>query len=90
MMDESQHTNPEPQPEQPPIPRIVLPRMRPKRSNKKYWIISGIALAEYFVLALGSVYCIGCVRLKQKSILNRLQLFRFFDSYMKFMVEKDF
>jgi hypothetical protein len=86
MMDESQQSITEPQQEQPPIPGVVLPSQL-KRSNRKYWIISGIALG---VLCLCSIICIALVVLGANKIKSEeAPVISVIDSYMKFMVAKD-
>jgi hypothetical protein len=86
IMDDSQQSITEPQQEQPPIPEIVLPSQS-KRSNKKYWVISGIALG---VLCLCSVLCITLVALGANKIKSEeAPVISVIDSYMRFMVARD-
>ena len=64
------------------------PPTQPKKSNKKLWLVAALAIGA---LCLASIVCVAVAALGVgKVALEKAPVQSVLDSYMQFMVEKDF
>jgi len=86
MADELQKPVPGPQPENPPaVTGAAAPQL--KKTNKKLWIVLGIAIG---VVCLGSILCIALIATGAgKVMLEKAPIESVLDAFMKDMEAKD-